>query len=201
MSRIKDLRESPVALCAHVNKDLGTCQKPSAPGSTTCTFHVATSVGRQSKYGLYSKNIDSSLQLILAEVINQGKYEDLKITDLEDELIISRLQLMSLMQDANARPVIRMKAIETVARIAKTAKLVKEVDANALRQDFLNSVLTAISYSFQRANSLQDPAERARTFIAEMAEFFPAVDNRAQVIEGHLLNMPDDDENDIPEDL
>lgn len=178
--------------CAGINNQGLPCARKPPHGSKYCLSHASHMVP---KFGIYSHALNSSLKELEAEVFNQGRYEELKKTDLEDELALARLTVMQLINDPfyNTKPTIRLKALETIAKIAKTIKQIAEVDAAALRKEFLDSLLNAVSFAFHAANQYTDPAERTRAFINELALFFPNPDD----IEGTAMLLPGSDEDDL----
>jgi hypothetical protein len=194
MSSLAELKKPMRALCGYKKRNGKPCGALRIKGQPHCKIHNKGAL-RPAKHGLYHHLVDSSMQQIYAEVEAQGKISELSRPDLEEELKIARVQLIALLKNPNASAGIRLKAMETIQRIAKTAKIMKEIDASALRQEFLDSLLNAVSFAWHRANSISDPADRTRTFVSELAMWFPALNND-NVIQGEaiLLEGPEDGE-------
>ena len=150
-------------------------------GSRAVTIHNAPVPEPKTRFGIYAKNLSQAQQEIRINVAKQGLLDEFKKPDLEDELMISRIILADLLNDEQAvSHTARIRTIETVARIAKIAKHIQDIDQEQVKSDFLNAVINAMNYSFQRANGLEDPAERAKVFVDEFASFFPATANQVQ---------------------
>lgn len=173
--------------CTGSTKAGNQCSRMSVRNSDRCAqHHRKPQAGSfQSKSGVYYHHLEPALKTIYDEIEAQGKIEDLSRTDVEEELKTSRLLLAQLLGDPLAEPDTRMKALNTVRNIVRTAKQIKDIDANMFRQELMESLLTAIVYSFQKATTHNDPAERAATFIREISLFFPNADEG--LIEGEVV--------------
>lgn len=120
----------------------------------------------------YRGALTRASRVLLEEAERFG--EDLGTTDLEAELEVARVQLAEILSDEEAPVADRLKALEVVAKIARTARAIQEINAQALRQEFLEALLTAISHAFKEANALPTPEARAKKFIEELTTLFPA---------------------------
>jgi hypothetical protein len=154
----------------------------------TCPAHVPQFTGLVPKelrqMGIYRNQLNTSLLEIAVELEKMGKIEELKKPTLEEELVLSRLQVMELTK-AGAPPGMRLKAIELVGRIARTAKQIQEIDQSKFREEFLDSLINAVTSAFHAANKLDDPADRNRAFINELALFFPQFNAPATPVPGN----------------
>jgi hypothetical protein len=171
--------------CASKTTSGEPCKQYVQKGKPFCNLHIYRASPKHiTASGIYTTSLDKSLRELEAETIAAGRLDDLKRLDLEQELVIARLQLMEILADREGiyGAKARLTAIDTIVKVAKYAKALKEIDANALRRDFLDSIIVAISFAFQRANNMQDPADRSVAFIREMSQFFPDVTTEGEVI-------------------
>jgi hypothetical protein len=170
-----------MARCEGLTKDGNRCRRGALKGTSECYAHRTSAIAKRgpiprslAKMGIYRSQLNQSLLDIAVELEKAGSIEELKKPTLEEELVLSRLQVMEL-TSGNAPPGMRLKALELVGRIARTAKQLQEIETAKFKEEFLDSLINAVTFAFHRANILDDPADRNKAFIEELAMFFPQV--------------------------
>ena len=196
-----DTASPPMIFCEGKTKKGNRCRREPMRHQKTCASHVPPFAGQVpaalKQMGIYRPQLNESLLKIAVELEKLGKIEELKRPTLVEELVLSRLQVMEL--TSTGAPVgMRLKAIELVGRIARTAKQIAEIDSTRYRNEFLDSLINAVTSAFHTANVLEDPAERNAAFINELSLFFPQiktdkaeiVSDTTDVIEGEFREEP-----------
>lgn len=176
--------------CKAVKRDGTPCEAFALPGLDRCAAHAK----KRRSSGLYARRYALALKEIYDEVEREGELEQLSRTDLEEELRAARIQLMDILGDEEATPRQRLTALEIVSRIVKTAKLIKELDRDAIRKEFMDAILTAVTHAFYMANRLATPSARSEAFIRELMAFFPTVDDSGRPtarpqLEGSVIRL------------
>ncbi len=179
---------APTTKCQATTSGGRSCKKWAIRGSSLCLQHqtklpnAQPKVSNNSRFGIYARQLSVAQREIYAEAVRQGVMDDFRRPDLEEELAIARILLADMLAADNLTNSTRLRAIELVSKIAKTAKLIKELDQATLKQDFLSAVMDAINYAFQRANGYTDPAERGRVFVSEFSSFFPLLNDAGEAV-------------------
>lgn len=176
------------------------CGNPTEDGTLRCAYHnkvlqVRMGLGEGPKaLGIYGRVLAQGLKELTFEAESQGKIEELKDPNLGNELAAARLLLASIIDEEEMDKDQVMKGLETIAKIARTAKTIAEIDAAALRQEFIDSVMNAAIFAFHRANAAVDPAERSIIFVREFASMFPGInaDGIPDVFEGEATRVNGD---------
>lgn len=104
--------------------------------------------------------------------------EQLYSVDLGEELAISRIVVANLLKGDNgeleyADKELQLKALQLVAKIAKTATEIQEKQAHVIKEEFMNGIIAAVIHAFTRANSYSRQSDRARVFVSEFASVLP----------------------------
>ena len=175
----------PVQPCVATTKAGNLCKRNAEPGSSVCCSHrtpaQTAAVVHGAKFpGLYSRSLVGIRKEIADEVIDQGELDVLKSTDIDGELALARVELAQMLKADNYSSKQHLRAIETIAKVASLAKKLKEMDNNAIRAEFVDAIIKAVTFAFHRANAISDPAERASVFQHEFMAFFPEVEGVSQ---------------------
>jgi hypothetical protein len=176
------------------------CQNPTEDGTLRCAYHnkvlsVRMGLGEGPKaLGIYGRVLAQGVKELTFEAESQGKIEELKDPNLGNELAAARLLLASIIDEEEMDKSEVMKGLETIAKIARTAKTIAEIDAAALRQEFVDSVVNAAVFAFHRANAAVDPAERSGIFVREFASMFPGIseDGIPNIVDGEAVELNGD---------
>jgi len=176
------------------------CGNSIEDGTLRCSYHnkvlqVRMGLGEGPKaLGIYGRVLAQGLKELTFEAESQGKIEELKDPNLGNELAAARLLLASIIDEEEMDKSEVMKGLETIAKIARTAKTIAEIDAAALRQEFIDSVMNAAIFAFHRANAALDPAERSMIFVREFASMFPGIDEDSipKFLDGEAVELNGD---------
>jgi len=178
---MKRKASQPAQKCVATTKAGVLCKRNAQQGSTVCASHktpaqVASVVQGVKFPGIYSRALAGAHQVIAEEVVAQGELEALKSTDIGDELALARVELAQMLKAENYTAKQRLNAITTIAKVANIAERLKKLDNSAIRAEFVDAIIQAVTFAFHRANAITDPVERAQIFQQEFAAFFPEVD-------------------------
>lgn len=185
LATVKKTSLQPVQPCVATTKAGTPCKRNAQAGSSVCISHktaaqTAAAVQGAKFPGIYSRSLAGVHEEIVNEVIAQGEYEGLKSTDIEPELALARVELAHMLKADDYSAKQRLNAIQTIAKVASIAKNLKELDNNAIRAEFVDAIIKAVTFAFHRANAISDPVERAQIFQQEFMAFFPEVEGTPQ---------------------
>lgn len=185
LATVKKTSLQPVQPCVATTKAGTPCKRNAQAGSSVCISHktaaqTAAAVQGAKFPGIYSRSLAGVHKEIVDEVVAQGEYEGLKSTDIEPELALARIELAQMLQAEDYSAKQRLNAIQTIAKVASIAKNLKELDNNAIRAEFVDAIIKAVTFAFHRANAISDPVERAQIFQQEFMAFFPEVEGTPQ---------------------
>lgn len=185
LASVKSTSLQPVQPCVATTKAGVLCKRKAQPGSTVCRSHktpaqTASAVTGAKFPGLYSRALVGIRKEIADEVIAEGQLSLLQQTDIEDELALSRIEMAQMLASDDYSAKQHLRALETISKIAATAKKLKEMDNNAIRHEFVTAIISAVTFAFHRANAISDPAERQSVFQHEFMAFFPEVEGTPQ---------------------
>ncbi len=184
-------RSQRIGPCVATTKAGSLCKKKALPGSTVCASHKtpaqAASAPARSKFpGLYARALVGARKEIADVVEAEQEFEDLKSTDVTDELALARIELAQMLRSDEYSAKQHLKAIETIAKVATLAERLKDMDNNAIKHEFMEAVINAVTFAFHRANAISDPAERAVIFMHEFQAFFPEVEGDAPFVDAEV---------------
>ncbi len=186
-----------VGPCVATTKAGSLCKHKAQVGSTVCASHktkaqIASSQKTSKFTGIYARSISGSRKLIADQVMEEGEFEGLKSTDIEQELALGRIELAMMLDSDEYSAKQHFKAIETISKVAVLAKRLKEMDNTAIRHEFVEAVINAVTFAFHRANAISDPAERSTIFMREFQAFFPDVEGDIVDTKVTVLDGPDE---------
>lgn len=190
MKALKERRKKSL-LRKHCTKTTASgepCKKWALLGKETCNKHIKQAKNLPApvnRFGIYAQQLTDSQKVIYDETARLNLLDEFRKPDLEDELILARIIVADMLNEPDMSNPRRLKALEVLSKITRTAKLIKEYDVAAVKADFMVAIQDAITYAFQRANSYSDPAVRSRVFVDEFASFFPS---QQALIEGELAS-------------
>ena len=181
--------------CVATTKAGGLCKRKAEAGSTVCPSHKTSAqkaaVTSNSKFpGIYARALAGARKQISDTVEAEGEFEDIKSTDITNELGLARIELANMLESDEYSAKQHLKAIETISKVATLAERLKEMDNNAIRHEFVEAVISAVTFAFHRANAISDAAERATIFMREFQAFFPEVEGSKPFIDTEVTVLP-----------
>ncbi len=188
-------RSKRVGPCVATTKAGNLCKRKAEVGSTVCKSHKtaaqAAAVTTNSKFpGIYARALAGARKTIADVVEAEDELEDIKSTDITNELGLARIELAQMLESDEYSAKQHLKAIETIAKVATLAERLKEMDNNAIKHEFMDAVISAATFAFHRANAISDPAERATIFAHEFQAFFPEVEGEKPSVDTEVTVLP-----------